>query len=88
MPALRFELGLDARDLVAQEKPALLQATQREVVAGEIEERAVDEIVEVRMLHSQFDQLPRQGVQVVVHGRLGRATSSRFWTFGQDSNRL
>ena len=37
---------------------------------GEIQERAIDEIVEVRMLHSQFDQLARQGVQVVVHGRL------------------
>ena len=53
-----------------KQQPALLQPTQGEVVAGEIEERAIDEVVEVRMLHSQFDQLPRQGVQVVVHGRL------------------
>jgi hypothetical protein len=40
------------------------------------------------LLDPQFDQASRQGMQVVFHRRLGRATSSRFWAFRCRSNRL
>ena len=51
-------------------------------------EELIDQIVEIGVLHSELDQQARDGVQIVVHGQLRHATSSRFWTLGAVSKRL
>ena len=46
-----------------------LHSLPRRLIELRIEADSIDEVVKVRMLHPQFDQLPRQGVQVVDHAR-------------------
>ena len=48
-------------------KPALLQAAQRQVVVRQAQRHAVDHVVHIRVFHAQFDQLPLNRVQVVIH---------------------
>ena len=62
----RVELQFQARDLVAQQQAALLQAPQRQVVVRQVERQAVDHVVHVCVFHAKFDQLPLNRVQVVI----------------------
>ena len=76
-----------AREVAVKMRDAIVKA-DGEVVAGGIENGSIDEVVEVGVLHAQLDQLARQGVEVVVHRRLGLATSSRFWVLLAGAKRL
>jgi len=53
--------------VIAQEQATLLQAAQGQIVIRNGQADAVDHVVHIRVFHAQFDQLPLNRVQVVIH---------------------
>src|SRR4051812_48589337 len=70
-----IQLGFEARDLIAQQQPALLQPAHAEFIVGAGSGRLIDQAVEVGVFDPQLDQAARQRVQIDIHGL---ATLSRF----------
>ena len=62
-----IELDFQPGDLVAQQQTPLLQPAQGKLVNTHVDRVAIDEIVEIRVLHAKLDQAALRGMQVVVH---------------------
>ena len=64
----RVQHHLQLRNLVSQQQASLFQPTQREFVHRGLLARPVNQVVQVGMLHPQFDEQALGRMQVVLHG--------------------
>ena len=75
--------GLHGMELVVSDAHAGLKEARQACFSGVPWQRC-----QFHLMRNALGHVPRQGVQVVVHGRLGLATSSRFWAYLAGTNRL
>ncbi len=61
--------------MIAKLQPLLLQPAQQEFLIGGMVRELVDGVVQIRMLHAQFDQSPVGRTQVLFH----RSYRMRAW---------
>ncbi len=61
--------------MIAKLQPLLLQPAQQEFLIGGMAREPVDGVVQIRMLHAQFDQSPVGRTQVLFH----RSYCMRAW---------
>jgi hypothetical protein len=63
----RFEGGFEVGNLVAQRETALLEAFEGELVDRRIAGRAIDHVVQIRMLDAELDEVSMGRMQILDH---------------------